>query len=80
MRCRCPSEQPLHALSFLRFTAFQSIQGEEDLPNLPPQAYLIPAKAIERGAGQVGEAQEAASDFGGRLEIVAMAIRGQGGG
>jgi hypothetical protein len=39
---------------------------------LAPQARLIAAEAIEHAARQIGEAQEAARDFGCGVEIVVL--------
>ena len=47
------------APSFLWFAAIQCIESEQDLAGLALKDCFIPAKPVERVAGQIGETQEA---------------------
>src|SRR5262245_61551822 len=54
--------------SFLWLTAFQYVKGEQDLADLPPGPCCVPREAVDRGAGQISETQEATREVGGALD------------
>ena len=56
------------APSFLRFAAIQGIERKQGLANLAPEGRFISAEAVERVVGQIGEAQKATREFGGRID------------
>ena len=47
------------AASFLWFAAIQCIESKQDLAGLAPKDCFIPAKPVERVAGQIGQTQKA---------------------
>ena len=44
---------------YLVFATIQCIESKQDLASLAPKNCFIPAKPVERIAGQIGEAQKA---------------------
>jgi hypothetical protein len=55
------------APSFLWFATIQRIESKQDLAGLAPKDCFVPAKPIERVAGQIGQTQEATCEVGGGL-------------
>jgi len=54
-----PAAETETAPSLLRFAAIQGIESKQDPTGLAPQGCFIPAEAIERVVGQIGETQKA---------------------
>ena len=53
------------APSLLWFATIQCIESKQDLAGLAPKDCFIPAKPIERVAGQIGKTQKATCEVGG---------------
>jgi hypothetical protein len=51
--------------SLLWFTTIQGIESKQDLAGLAPKDCFIPAKPVERVAGQIGQAQKATCEVDG---------------
>ena len=51
----------------LWFTTIQRIESEQDLAGLAPKDCFIPAKPVERVAGQIGQTQKATCEVGGGI-------------
>jgi hypothetical protein len=56
------------APSILWFATIQCIEGKQDLADLAPKDCFIPAEPVEDEAGQIGEAQKATCEVGGRID------------
>jgi hypothetical protein len=63
-----PAAEMELAPSFLWLKTVQCIERKQDLACLTPKGCFIAAEAVERAAGQVGEAQEAAREVGSGIE------------
>ncbi len=55
------------APSLVWFAAIQRIESKQDLTGLAPKGCFVPAKSVERVAGQMGEAQKATREVGCRI-------------
>ena len=53
------------ARSLMWHAAIQGIKRKQDLADLAPKHRFIPAEAVERVVGQIGEAQKAMRKLGG---------------
>ena len=53
--------------SLLRFATIQCIESEQDLAGLAPKERFIPAKPVERVAGQIGQTQKATCEVDGGI-------------
>jgi hypothetical protein len=67
-RSSIPATYTVTAPSILWFATIQCVEGKQDLADLAPQDRFIPAEPIEREAGQIGQAQEAAGEVGGGID------------
>jgi len=56
----------IETASLLRLATIQRIERKEDLTDLSPKHCFIAAEAIECAIGQIGEAQKAPGELGGR--------------
>jgi hypothetical protein len=54
--------------SILRFAPIQCVEGKQDLADLAPKDCFIPAEPVECKVGQIGEAQKATREVGGRID------------
>ena len=64
-----PATDTETAPSFLWFAAIQGIESKQDLAGLAPKDCFIPAEAVERVAGQIGETQKATCEVGGGIRL-----------
>ena len=55
------------APSLLWFATMQRIESKQDLAGLTPKDCFIPAKPVERVAGQIGQTQKATCQVGGGI-------------
>src|SRR5271169_2266567 len=62
-----PATDTETAPSILWFATIQCIESKQDLAGLAPKERFIPAKSVERVAGQIGQTQKATCEVGGRI-------------
>ncbi len=62
-----PAADAETAPSVLWFATIQCIESKQDLAGLAPKGCFIPAKPVERVAGQIGQTQKATCEIGGGI-------------
>ena len=62
-----PATDTETAPSLLWFATIQCIESKQDLASLAPKDCFIPAKPVERVAGQIGQTQKATCEVGGGI-------------